>query len=299
MQRTSRKCQPLFLLAAGLALGVASGADAQTPFDFVSQLDFECRPAAGPSFIDELRIRQLNPVLQGHLPNQRTKVGELEEVCVPVAKNFQVPTQPALKFIRALDLACYRATAEPVDVDVDLSHLNPVLSFLPDEAVTMKQLAQVCLPVSKNNTLPDDEQVLQMMRHFDMACYDLEQPTSAANTNLWLTHLNPVIQALAFGPHLVQMERARRLCVPIGKEEQPVPAGVRTRVEWSDFLKYTLSPVTPYPAIPLWLRHLNPLFVWVPPFQTVLKGFTPEDPGPRPTLMVPVAKNGQLPPGGD
>ena len=299
MNPSQHRHHRLALLASCVVLALSSVAHAQTPYALVSQLDFECRPAQGPAPVDDLRIRQLNPVLQGHLPNQRAEVGPLEEVCVPVAKNFQVPSQPALKFIRWLDLACYRATAEPVDVDVDLSHLNPVLSFLPDEPVTLRQLAQICLPVSKNNQLPDDEEVRQLMRHFDVACYDLEEPTSDANTNLWLSHLNPVIQQMGFGPHLTQLQRARRLCVPIGKEEQPLPQAVQPYVRWSDFLKYTLTPITPYPQIPLWLRHLNPLFAGAAPFQTMLQGFNPQNPGPRPTLMVPVAKNGQLPPGGD
>lgn len=299
MTRTRSATSRLAWLASSAVLALSSMAHAQSPYDFVSQLDFECRRAQGPAPVDDLRIRQLNPVLQGHLPNQRAELGPLEEVCVPVAKDFQIPGPLALKFIRSLDLACYKATAEEVRVGVDLSHLNPVLSALPDESVVLKQLAQVCLPVSKNNVLPDDEEVRLLMRHFDQACYDLEEATSDASTSLWLTHLNPVITQMNFGPHQVRMERARRLCVPIGKEEQPVPQAVRPFVAWSDFLKYRLTPITPYPPIPLWLRQLNPLFANAMPFQTQLQGFGPLNPNARTTLMVPVAKNGQLPPDSD
>lgn len=283
-------------LTAILAQGALSSVSAQSTFDLVSQSDFECRRAEGPPPVPELHIRQLNPVLQGDLPNQKVELGPLEEVCVPVAKNFQIPSQPSLDFIRWTDMACYRAHAAPVDVEVDLSHLNPVLANLPGEHVRLKEIAQVCLPVSKNNALPESDNVRLFTRHFDQACYELEEPTSGADTFLWLSHLNPVIQALGHPPHMVHMERSRRLCVPIAKEQQPVPEQVLMHVRWADYLKYSIRPLAALPPIPLWLRHLNPLFADVVPFQTTLHGYNPQNPGPKPSLMVPVAKNGVLPP---
>lgn len=287
-------------LAAGLAgvalLASSAGARAQTPYDFVSQLDFECRRAEGPPPVQDLRIRQLNPVLQGQLPNQRTELGALNEICVPVAKNSQVPSQPARAFIEWIDLACYAASAEPVDVDVKLSHLNPVLASLPEEDVTLTELSQVCVPVSKNNVAPPDE-VRQLVSHFDLACYDLAEPTADVNVPLWLSHLNPVIRAMDLPARFGFMRRARQLCVPVAKEEQPVPPGPRARVQWSDFLKYKFRPVAPIPELPLWIRHLNPLFAWVAPFLTELQVVNPALPATWPELMVPVAKNGVLPPG--
>jgi hypothetical protein len=282
---------------AGVALMAAAGdALAQTPYDFVSQLDFECRRAEGPPPVQDLRIRQLNPVLQGHLPNQRTELGALNEICVPVAKNFQTPSQPALSFIEWIDLACYAASAEPVDVDVKLSHLNPVLAGLPEESVTLTELSQVCVPVSKNN-VPPPEPVRDLANHFDLACYDLAEPTAFLNFPLWLSHLNPVIRAMGLPNRFGYLQRARQLCVPIAKEEQPVPPGPLSRVQWSDFLKYKFRPVAPIPPLPLWIRHLNPLFAWVAPFWTELQAVNPALPAQWPELMVPVAKNGQLPPG--
>lgn len=94
-------------------------------------------------------IRQLNPVLQNRLPNQVAKLGAFEDVCVPVAKNRQVPGPGVLPIARRVDLACYQASAAPVDVAVDLSHLNPVLSGLPDEAVKLVALERLCVPVRK------------------------------------------------------------------------------------------------------------------------------------------------------
>lgn len=282
---------------AGVAVLVSAGdALAQTPYDFVSQLDFECRPAEGPPPVQDLRIRQLNPVLQGHLPNQRTELGPLNEICVPVAKNFQKPSEPVLSFIEQIDLACYAASAEPVDVDVKLSHLNPVLAALPEEQVKLTELAQVCVPVAKNNQIPA-EPYREMASYFDLACYDLAEPTADVNFPLWLKHLNPVIRAMNLPDRFGYMKRARQLCVPIAKEEQEVPNGPLARLRWSDFLKYKFRPVAPIPELPLWIRHLNPLFAWVAPFLTELQAANPLFPATWPELMVPVAKNGKLPPG--
>src|SRR6187549_185869 len=94
-----------FIVVAGLLQTVSAQAQ-PTPFELASQLDLECRSAQGAPPVEELGIRQLNPVLQGVLPNQKAQLGGLEEVCVPVAKNNSIPTEPARNFIRGIDLAC-------------------------------------------------------------------------------------------------------------------------------------------------------------------------------------------------
>jgi hypothetical protein len=278
------------IVATGLLHSVSAHAQAPTPFELASQLDLECRSAQGAPPAAELGIRQLNPVLQGVLPNQKAQLGPLEEVCVPVAKNNDIPTEPARRFIRAIDLACYKAEAPPVDVRLVASHLNPVLAELPDEAVHLVQLQQICVPVAKNGVIPP-EPMLSVARHMDFGCYGLEEPTSDANRNLLLSHLNPVLVQQGLPSHVVQMERARQLCVPIGKNQEPIPDGVRERVRWVDFLKYRVTPVAgPLAPWPLTLSHLNPLFAEKQPFNVTLFG--------APRLLVPIAKNGVIPPGG-
>jgi hypothetical protein len=290
------------LAAAGALVAAVAGAlpaaaqQLPTPFSLASQLDLECHSAEGPPPAASVFIRQLNPVLQDHLPNQQVQLGPLEDVCVPVAKNKQVPTPDALNVARWVDLACYEASAPPVDVDVNLSHLNPVLAGLPDEDVKLVQVEQLCVPVRKNNAeIP--QAVLGLVRHFDFACYRLEEPTEDVNFPLTLTHENPVIRALDLDDREVRMRRARQLCVPVGKNAQPIPQQALARARWLDFLRYTLTPATAaaIPAyqqpIPLWLTHLNPLFAEVPGFNTVLHAPL--------KLLVPVAKDGVLPPGGD
>jgi hypothetical protein len=178
-----------------------------------------------------------------------------------------------------------------VDVHVLASHLNPVLSNLPPAGVHLVQLQQVCVPVAKNGVIPA-QPMLSVIQHMDFGCYGFEQPTAEANTNLLLTHLNPVLIQQGLPPHAVQMERAHQLCVPIGKNQQPIPDGVGNLVRWVDFLKYRVTPVAgPLAPWPLTLRHLNPLFADQQPFNVTLLG--------SPRLLVPVAKNGVIPPGGE
>jgi hypothetical protein len=279
----------LTTLLGAVGLFFTVRAEAQpTPLALARQIDLECRHAQGaPPPAGDLFIRQLNPVIQNLLPNQNAELGPLEEVCVPVAKNNVIPTQPARDIIRAVDLACYKATAPKVDLWLAASHLNPVLANLPPELVHLTELEQVCVPVAKNGVVPP-EPVRSAVEHMDFACYGLEQPTSDANRNLMLTHLNPVLVDMGLPPHNAQMQRARQMCVPIGKEQQQIPQGVRRLVSWIDFLKYNLTPAAPLAPLPLTLNHLNPLFVDRPAFPVVLFG--------EPRLLVPVAKNGVLPP---
>jgi len=280
-----------FTAVIGLLHATTAHAQAPSPNALARQLDLECRSAQGAPPIAELGIRQLNPVLKPLIPNQQAHLGALEEVCVPVAKNNNIPTQPARDIIRSLDLACYKAEAPPVNVQVVASHLNPVLAQLPPELVHLDKLEQVCVPVAKNGVVPP-EPALSVVKYMDFACYGLDQPTSDANTNLLLSHLNPVLVQQGLPSHVVHMERARQLCVPIAKGQQVVPPAVLDLVKWDDFLKYRITPVAgPLAAWPLVLRHLNPFFAPLPPFNVTLSG--------PPRLLVPVAKNGVIPPGGD
>lgn len=269
-------------------------AQAPSPFELASQADLECRRASAvPPPADALPLSQLNPELIDVLHNQTVQLGALEDLCLPVAKNQAIPSEPTLQILRWTDLACYRARGEPEDAEIDLSHLNPVLADLPDETVRVTELEQVCLPVRKNDSqIP--EAVQRFVEYFDFACYGLEEPTLLADEPLTLTHLNPEIIDLQFPERDVIMKRAHQLCVPIRKGNQNVPQDVLARLRWMDFLKYRLRPAAladaaAAPPFPLELWHLNPWFANLPAFDVTV--------GRLPKLLVPVAKNGQLPPG--
>jgi hypothetical protein len=259
-----------------------------SPRAFVSGLDLECYKSEGQPPVDELGIRQLNPVLKGTLPNQRIKLHEMVQTCLPVSKDHVTPPDEVLRFISQVDLACYRAEADPVDVPVNLKHLNPVLKDLPDVNVRLKELKRFCSPVRKNHAdIPDP--VRRLIRHIDLACYRFEEATPSANRNLWLSHLNPVVKEFGFPDRFVELERSHQLCVPVGKNQQQIPDDVQRVVEWIDLIQFQTNPISPTPpSFPLWLSQLNPLFAGVPDTFTFLEE-------PR-TLMVPVAKNNTLPP---
>jgi hypothetical protein len=284
------------LATAGAGVATTGTAEAQqppTPLELASQLDYECRPTQpSPPPVPQLWIRQLNPVLKDHIGPTQVVLGPMEQVCVPVAKNNAIPTPRALAVASWSDLACYRAEAvQPLGAPLKLTHLNPQLAALPDEYVHVESLRQLCLPVRKNDSqIPPA--VRQIVSFIDQACYDLREPTSDADRTLVLSHLNPVIQAFGFPNRVVRMERARRLCVPVAKNNEVVPPGVLALVEWLDFLKYPIDVLQGGgPIIPLWLTHLNPLFAGMERFFASL-GMEER------RLMVPVAKNDNIPPGG-
>lgn len=283
--------------SAGAAVESTDGASSEeleaapplpSPRAFARGLDLECYPSTGPAPVDTLGIRQLNPVIKDILPNQQIKVGEMTHTCLPVAKNNNVPPEEVNRFIKWVDLACYRAEADPVDVPVNLRHLNPVLQDLPDNNVRLRQLKRFCSPVRKNFS-QIEAPVRRLIEHLDFACYQFEEMTPSADRNLWLSHLNPVVSAFGFPNRFVHLNGSKELCVPVGKNQQPIPEDVRRVVAWVDLMGFQFDTITPPPPIfPLWLSQLNPLFAGVPPVLTQLQ--------PPTTLLVPVAKNNTLPP---
>ena len=97
------------------------------------------------------------------------------------------------------------------------------------------------------------------------------------------------MRAFGYPDRLVALERANQLCVPVAKNQQPVPEDVQHVVEWVDLAAYHTEPVAfPAAPFPLLLSQLNPLFAAAPDTQTLLMN-------PR-RSMVPVAKNQTLPP---
>ncbi len=274
--------------AAGVAAS-AAGAHAQalpTPFDLASGLDLECYRTPGPALNINLDLSHLNPVLQD-LPPHQVIVRELAQTCVPVRKNNVWPEPSALPFLRHVDFACYRIEAAPLPnpVPLGLTHLNPVLQGLPQHGVVLEQPAQLCVPVAKNDTLPPPE-VLALVRYIDLECYRTD-PGPHPQFGLWLSQLNP--QLLGIAPHAMALvPEPRQLCVPVRKNAQFIPPAILERVRWIDLEKFKAAPDVKIAPTNITLRHLNPLLVGFPPVPVVLEEAT--------SLLVPVAKNGQIPP---
>lgn len=290
-----RRVRPTIRRALSVALGIvimafvavpsAAAPALPKPKEFVSYLDLECfktdpyqPPAVG------LTLRHLNPVLES-LPIEQITLGAREQLCVPVAKNNVIPPPEVLDFIRFVDLACYRVLTPAPGKALVLSHLNPVLQDLPRTEIVLGKAEQFCVPVAKNGVAPPAE-VMQLVQHIDLLCYGIT-PNTPMNRALNLRQLNPVLTD-QIPAATVRVTYARQLCVPMQKRGDIIPSEVLEVVRWVDLEKFdTVAPaITP---VTLSLRHLNPVFGQLPPERATLTGAV--------QLGVPVAKNGQIPPG--
>lgn len=259
-----------------------------TPKALVSGLDLECYRTPGPALNINVNLTHLNPVLLGlGLPPHQVTIRELAQTCVPVRKNGAWPPPAALAFVRHIDFACYKVDAAPLanPVPINLTHLNPVLANLPQHNVTLERPAQLCLPVAKNGILPPPA-VLAMVKYIDLECYDTD-PQPHPQFTVGLSQLNPQLGGIA--PHPMSLSASQRqLCVPVRKNAQEIPAAILDIVRRIDLEKFPASPNVMIAPVNVQLQHLNPLFANRPPVPVVLQEAN--------SLLVPVAKNGVIPP---
>jgi hypothetical protein len=255
-----------------------------SPLKFVSYLDLECfktdpyLPPAPP-----IVTRHLNPVLAG-LPVETVWLGEREQLCVPVAKNDLIAPPEVLSFVKYVDLSCYRIDGQAVDWPLTLTHLNPLLAGLPPRDVLLTAPVQLCVPVIKNGNVPPPE-IYNLVAFIDLKCY-LEEPPTALNKNLTLTHLNPVLAQLP--PTSGTVTYNRQLCVPVQKNDQEIPPDVLKIVQYIDLEKYDFVSTAELAPYTLKINHINPLLTGLP-----TEVVTITDPL---QLALPVAKNGLIPP---
>lgn len=279
----------LGLLALSL-LPSALSAQVPPPNAFVRFLDLRCYNVPNqPPINVPLRLDHLNPYFQSlGLPEENVILQRPEQLCVPVAKDDFFPPDDIRRFISQVDLKCYGIDGPPLDLDVRLDQLNPVISgaFGPEVKVTVREPEQLCVPVAKNQRIPPPA-VLDLVQWLDLKCYRVESD-QILNGPIRLTHLNPLFANIP--TELAQFVNAQpvQLCVPVAKDKQFPPHNVYNQVAYSDVLCYKLA------GLPLnWnlrLDHLNPVlramglppeFVWVTDSQE---------------LCVPVAKEGWFPP---
>jgi hypothetical protein len=209
----------------------------------------------------------------------------LSALALPYRLQAQLPSSPR-RFVDFLDTRCYEIPNQaPINVPLVLTHLNPVLSSLPVENVTLQAPQKLCVPVTKNgSTAPSD--TLPFIQYLDWKCYGISGPS--VNVPLTLTQLNPVIASL-FGPTVaVTMVAPQQLCVPVVKNNANPPSNVQSLVEWLDVKCYSVTS-SQQTTQNITLAHLNPLLSGLPPEVSAV--------GPTPNqLCVPVTKNGQQPP---
>ncbi len=188
-------------------------------------------------------------------------------------------------FVSGLDLECFDTPGPALNINLTLSHLNPVLQQLglPTHVVGVRQLAQTCVPVMKNG-VPPQPTALPFIRHVDFACYTLEAAALPAPVPLALKHLNPVLANLPL--HGVRLLRPEQLCVPVFKNTIVPPPDVRALVQFLDLECYTTE-AGAHPTFGVSLQQLNPQLANIPVHPLTLV------PQPR-KLCVPVRKNNQV-----
>lgn len=202
-----------------------------------------------------------------------------DELIAPVAL---LPTPKS--FVSNLDLECFATPGPALNRVLSLTHLNPVLQGLPQHRVILRELTQTCVPVRKNNAqLPFIAQ--QFVRHVDLACYRVDAAPLQNPAILTLRHLNPVLSHLP--PHVVRLLQPQQVCLPVGKNNQPIPAAVRSVVRYLDLECYRAQPLTYHPNFGVTVRQLNPQLTNIFAHGLPLTG-TPRQ------MCVPVRKNQQI-----
>lgn len=122
-------------------------------------LDIKCYRVDAPPIVNQsINLTHLNPLFAG-IPTEQVKiVGPAPtQLCVPVAKNNQFPNPAGVaQIIRFSDVLCYNLDGLPLDRQLKLDHLNPVLRAmgLPTEDVKVFDTTKLCVPVAKNNMFP-------------------------------------------------------------------------------------------------------------------------------------------------
>jgi len=106
----------------------------------------------------QIQLTHLNPLFSGLPPESATFANGPLQLCVPVTKNGLLPPPDVLPFIQFSDVLCYAINGRPLNVNLRLDHLNPVLIAmgLPPEQVLVTATQKLCVPVAKNGKFPPD-----------------------------------------------------------------------------------------------------------------------------------------------
>ena len=279
------------LLLALVALpGAAPAQPLPTPAEFVRFLDVRCyRIPDQPPLGLPLVLDHLNPVFREYgAPPEDVVLREPQELCVPVRKESQIIPDSVLPFLQYADLKCYGIDGPPLDLPLKIDQLNPEIAarFGPTTDVIVREPQQLCVPVAKNGQFPPPE-VLRLIEFLDVKCYRVDAPWIPTRP-IKLTHLNPLFSGIPTEKAYL-WNAPQQLCVPVAKNGKVPPDDVLKIIAYSDVLCYNLR------GLPLnWqivLHHLNPVLLDL--------GAPREDVRVTDStkLCVPVAKNGQFPPG--
>lgn len=124
----------------------------------ISQLDIKCYRVESDQIVGGgVGLTHLNPLFSNTSAESVKFVQQgPRQLCVPVAKNLQIPPPEVLPIIRFSDVLCYDILGAPLNMQLALTHLNPVLRNmgLPVENVPVTSSTRLCVPVAKNGVFP-------------------------------------------------------------------------------------------------------------------------------------------------
>jgi hypothetical protein len=125
----------------------------------VSWLDVKCYrvEAHHPVGGQQILLTHLNPLFATLHPEVVKLLGpSANQLCVPVAKNKRIPPTSVLPIVQYSDVLCYDIDGLPLNQQIMLTHLNPVLRSmgLPAENVLVTDSHKLCVPVAKNGFFP-------------------------------------------------------------------------------------------------------------------------------------------------
>lgn len=128
--------------------------------DFIQWIDVKCyrveTETVNPNV--PITLTHLNPLFSTLPAENATIYGPYPlQLCVPVAKNGKTPPDSVLRQVQYSDVLCYRLQGLPLNKQLTLHHLNPVLKDmgLPPENVWVTDSEELCVPVAKNGDFPN------------------------------------------------------------------------------------------------------------------------------------------------
>ncbi len=188
---------------------------------FVRFVDLSCYRITGTNINRPLTLRHLNPQL-ANLPARNVVLSIPQHLCVPVIKNGVTPPPEIFNLVRHIDLKCYLEQPQtPMNRQLSLRHLNPVLANLPVHGVNVTYNRQLCVPVQKaGDNIPAD--VFNIVRWIDLEKFDIVTSTAAPVVNLQLKHINPVLGHLP--PEPATIYYGTHLLLPVSKNGVNPPA---------------------------------------------------------------------------
>lgn len=129
----------------------------------------------------------------------------------------------------------------------------------------------------------------QFVSGLDLECFDTPLPNQPLNTNVQLTHLNPVLVQLGLPVHVVTVRELQQTCVPVQKNGVSPAAAALPFIQQVDLACFRIEAVPLAAPLTLTLKHLNPVLIHMnlPAHKVAL--IQPVQ------LCVPVSKNGVVP----